>query len=377
MKNNLFLLVILCLTMHHTQAQIKPFKPTEVDILIKSLVEANAPGISAMATQEKQDIYSLQRGLVKLDDQQVLSKDTRFRMASVSKHITAAAIYKLLADQKIAMGQHVGTWLPSLPKQAQGITVAQLLNHSSGILDYENLIPTDQTQQLLDADILPFLATTDSLYFPSGSRFRYSNTGYCLLALIVEQVAGQSYASFVQEQLFAPLGLAEARVYQEHVNIADRAYGYHPSGDTYLFADQSLTSATKGDGGVYFSTNDFHTWAYPLMQQLKDPAYKKMFLENAMPVNETVQYSMGLFSYQDQQGNLYCFHSGESTGFNNIIYLDVSRNLAVSVFANRDDECLTEPFEAILLRVDKQQVKRSKINQPLFKWLSAVYEGQQ
>ena len=373
MKNNIGLLIAICFSMLHAAAQIKPFKPTEVDILIRALVQEDSPGISAMATQEQQEIYNLQRGMASLATSQVITKDSRFRMASVSKHITAAAIYKLVQAQKLSLQDSIGRWFPSLPKQLQAIRVAQLLNHSSGILDYEVLLPAEQSQQVLDADILPFLAAKDSLYFEAGSKFRYSNTGYCLLALIVEQVAAQNYAAFVHAQLFKPLGLDKALIYEDAAEIDARAFGYHPNQGSFSFADQSLTSATKGDGGVYFSTNDFHAWAYPLMQQLQEPPLRKLFLANAMPVNKQVQYSMGLFFYQDDQGNLYCFHSGESTGFNNIVYMDISRKIVLSVFANRDDACIAKPFEAILLRVDKQRIKPTKVKTELFNWLSTVY----
>lgn len=376
MKQNSFLLFICCFWMHSVSAQ-RPFKPLEVDLVIESLVQKEGPGLSALATEKGTTIYSEQRGVATLDNPLPIDIKSRFRMASISKHITAFSLYKLIEAQKISIDESIGKFFPSLPFRAQQITIAQLLHHSSGILDYENLIPATQREQILDADILPYLESTDSLYFKPGTQFRYSNTGYCLLALIIEQVSGLPYAQFVKEQVFVPVGLTDALIYQANASIPDRVYGYHPQGGAFSLADQSITSATKGDGGVYFSSEDFHQWARHIGKTyLSDASFKPWFLKNSIPVKGPIRYSMGLFYYQDKLGNLYCFHSGESTGFNNIMFLDVTRDLIVSIFSNRDDAVLSRPFEDIMLRVDKNQLKKKNIQEPLFDWLSKVYTNE-
>ncbi|QBQ41036.1 class A beta-lactamase-related serine hydrolase [Sphingobacterium psychroaquaticum] len=376
MKQNSFLLLICCFWMQKLSAQ-RPFKPLEVDLVIESLVQKEGPGLSALATEKGTTIYSEQRGVTALDNQTAIEAKSHFRMASISKHVTAFSLYKLIETRKITLNQTIGKYFPKLPSRVQQITIAQLLQHSSGILDYENLLPATQREQILDADILPYLETTDSLYFTPGTKFRYSNTGYCLLALIIEQVSGLPYPQFVKNHIFTPIGLTDALIYQANASIPDRAYGYHPEGSVFHFADQSITSATKGDGGVYFSSNDFHQWARHIGKTyLSDASFKPWFLKNSIRVIGQIRYSMGLFYYQDKLGNLYCFHSGESTGFNNIMYIDVTRELIVSIFSNRDDAVVSRPFEDIMLRVDKNQLKKSYIQEPLFDWLSKVYTNE-
>ncbi|VTP97042.1 serine hydrolase domain-containing protein [Sphingobacterium daejeonense] len=120
-------------------------------------------------------------------------------------------------------------------------------------MDYEGLIPVNQKDQLSDLDVLKIIEPLDSVYFQPGSKWRYSNTGYCLLALIIEKVSGKNYSNYVNEKIFSVFGMRNSLVYNPEDKISNRAFGYHLQNDKFRFADQSLTSATKGDGGVYTS----------------------------------------------------------------------------------------------------------------------------
>src|SRR5258708_13221661 len=138
----------------------------------------------------------------------LLDSLSNFRMASLSKQFTGMGNLLLEKDQRLSLEDPLRKYLPELPGRiGDRVLIRHLLTHSSGLLDYESLIPPGQSTQVLDADVLHLLEGHDSLYFEPGSRFRYSNSGFCLLALIIERVSHQSSARCIKEKIFPPLHL--------------------------------------------------------------------------------------------------------------------------------------------------------------------------
>jgi len=365
-------LLFMCVTSYATGQNM------EKSLLDKTLFsyypKGNEPGIAVAISQHGQIRYHYAVGIADLKTKQKITEKTHFRMASVSKQVTAQAICSLFAQGKLKPTDQLGLFFDDLPLALQGITVAQLLQHRSGIMDYEALIPSDRTAQVSDKDVLDYIRQTDTVYFPSGSQFRYSNTGYCLLALIVEKVAKESFAAFVKKHLFLPNGIRDGIVYTVDSNIPNRAFGYHPNGATFVFADQSVTSATQGDGGVYLSALEYHQWANYLLHKRFPEAVIQDFLETErLPVKDGVSYNLGWFIYP-LEGNRLFFHSGESTGFHNIVYLDQQKDLVITLFSNRDDLLIADAFDALLavLKLPKPMGPSAQ-NKSVFGWLNAVY----
>src|SRR5690606_751200 len=227
-------------------------------------------------------IFAKGQGIADLKTGRTIDLHTNFRMASVSKQVTAAAIYQLIQENKIDVNTvKLSDFFPNLKGEIRNATIPQLLNHSSGIVDYEEIIPKGLKKQLRDSDVLKLIEPLDRVYFSPGTKFRYSNTAYCLLALIVEEVSGQGFSEYVWEHFFKPLNMQNSLVYNPEDEIKDRAFGYHLKGDEFVFADQSITSATKGDGGVYTSANEYKLWNQAFIQLLeKDPAYADFLTGN-------------------------------------------------------------------------------------------------
>ncbi|MGE8428958.1 MAG: serine hydrolase domain-containing protein [Sphingobacterium sp.] len=332
-----------------------------------------APGIACAISQHGTVVYRYAIGQADLTEKRAITADSHFRLASVSKQITAQAIYALVIQKRLKLENQLSLFFEDLPIALKGITVAQLLQHTSGIWDYEELIPKERKDQVSDKDVLKYVKQTDRLYFPSGSQFRYSNTGYCLLSLIVEQVAKQSFASFVKGQLFEPIGIIKGMVYTPGDTVEERAYGYHPGKSSYLFADQSVTSATQGDGGVYLSADEYHKWAnFLIKDRLQQPELKQLLAQNAMPVKDGIFYHLGWF-IQHLGDNTILFHSGESTGFHNMVYIDVQKDLVISFFSNRDDFIIGEAFDAILKTMGISKPVLNEQHRSTFAWLNGVY----
>jgi CubicO group peptidase (beta-lactamase class C family) len=266
-----------------------------------------------------------------------LDSTTNFRMASVSKQFTAMAILLLEKKGALSLDDPIGRWLPELPTRVgKTILIRHLLTHSSGLLDYENLIPATQTTQVLDADVLRLLSTHDSTLFTPGSRFRYSNSGFCLLALITERAAHNNSANYITTNIFLPLHMDSSTVYIPGAHIPRRAMGF-PN-------DQSVTSATKGDGGVYTSIKDYSKWTRSLQQNqlINLPATLKR-LRFPITGNPNAYYAAGWF--EEPTPPLLLFHSGSTCGFSNFVIQFPADELSIVFFSNLADN--QKPFETI------------------------------
>ncbi|MDM1296227.1 beta-lactamase family protein [Sphingobacterium sp. N143] len=338
--------------------------------------DRTAPGIAVEISQQGRIVYRYMQGMADLENKREITENTHFRMASVSKQVTAQAIYTLLDQGKIKLDDQLSLFFDGLPKKTRGITIGQLLQHTSGLYDYEELIPKNRMLQVSDKDVLQYVKQVNRLYFPSGTKFRYSNTGYCLLSLIVAHVSKESFASFVKKNLFEPNGIADGVVYTAGMKIQERAYGYHPEKHSFVFADQSITSATQGDGGVYLSADEYHRWANFLLQKrLQEPMAQQLLHRLAQPVKEGIAYHLGWFICNSPD-NTILFHSGESTGFHNMVYFDMKNKVSISIFSNRDDLVIGPAFDAILaiLGSDNPIVKPTgKDSLTVFQWLNRVY----
>lgn len=368
------IILIFSMQLAFSQGDVK----SKLDDLLKEYYpKDNDPGIVLQVYDNNNNtIFAKGQGIADLKTGRKIDLHTNFRMASVSKQVTAAAIYQLIQENKIDVNTaKLSDFFPNLKGEIRNATIPQLLNHSSGIVDYEEIIPKGLKKQLRDSDVLKLIEPLDRVYFSPGTKFRYSNTAYCLLALIVEEVSGQGFSEYVWEQFFKPLNMQNSLVYNPEDEIKDRAFGYHLKGDEFVFADQSITSATKGDGGVYTSANEYKLWNQAFIQLLeKDPAYADFLTGNLISMNKDCSYSIGKFIAKDQFGNLVYFHTGESTGFNNLVMSIPKKNINLSVFTNRDDKKINPFIEELLNILDIQLMQQEK--KPVFKWLSDTYANE-
>jgi CubicO group peptidase (beta-lactamase class C family) len=334
--------LILLLTVNTLYAQ--PDLKTRLDAFFASQ-SATTPGFVLSIQKKDNLIYRNAAGLADITTAVPLDSRTNFRMASVTKQFTAMGILLLEKDGILSVDDPIGRWLPELPAdQGQHILIRHLLTHSSGLLDYESLIPPNQTSQVLDADVLRLLSKSDETYFPAGNRFQYSNTGYCLLALIIERASKMPYAQFIRDRIFAPLHMDDSRVFEKDEPIPHRAMGYaRDSSGQIIPSDQSITSATKGDGGVYTSLSDYAKWINALRQNTLlplEPTLRRL----RFPIGNGTFYAAGWFI--DLRNPPLLFHSGSTCGFNNFVIQLSDNNTSIIYFSNIADN--SDPFRTIL-----------------------------
>jgi CubicO group peptidase (beta-lactamase class C family) len=344
MHRQLALFIFLLCTTHPSLAQSR--LTTRLDSFFHTL-PAKQPGIALSIQKHGEIIYQNTAGLAELSNTTPLDSTTNFRMASVTKQFTAMAILLLEKDHRLTLDDPIGRWLPELPATVgHRVLLRHLLTHSSGIEDYESLIPGTQTTQVLDADVLQLLSHDDTTYFPPGTRFRYSNSGFCLLALIIEHASHQSYAGFIKDHIFLPLHMDQSTVYEKDHPILHRAMGYakDSTGNT-IPSDQSVTSATKGDGGIYTSLVDYRKWLLALQQNrlINLPATLKRL---RFPIDHTpnTYYAAGWFI--SSQSPVILFHSGSTCGFTNYVIQIPGDDWSIFCFSNLAEN--HAPFRQIL-----------------------------
>jgi CubicO group peptidase (beta-lactamase class C family) len=308
-----------------------------VDALFADYTGPTVPGASVIVVHDGRVALRRAYGMASLDPAVPATTHTDYRLASVTKQFTAMAIMLLARDGRLRYDQPVREILPELPPRTAAVTIRNLLNHTSGVLDYEDLIPDTQTVQVHDADVLRLLAAHDSVYFPAGTQYRYSNSGYCLLALIVERQSGMPFARFLRERIFAPLGMTASVAHQDGVDsVPHRAYGYTPDSGGYRPTDQSVTSATLGDGGVYTSVEDLVHWDQALYgAALVDRATLQQATTPPVLPGDSTQYGFGWF-VDRYRGVKRWRHTGETSGFRNAIQRYPERRFTVIVLTNRN-----------------------------------------
>ena len=330
----------------NSDPQATPMLTLSVDELMQPYAGA-APGACVLVLRDGAPVFRRGYGLANLEERTPATPVTNYRLASVTKQFTAAAILLLAEDHRLGLDDPVRRWLPSLPPAADAVTVRRLLTHTSGLIDYEDVIPATLTRQLRDADVLEILKSQDRTYFAPGAGYRYSNSGYALLALIVEKASGKSFATFLHERIFQPLGMNGTVAFEDGVSsVPNRAFGYSQANGTWIRTDQSQTSAVLGDGGVYSSIDDLARWDAALYdERLLTAESRRLAFTPATPTDDpAVQYGFGWRITGDS-----VWHSGETMGFRNVIVRDLKRRLTVVILTNRDDP---EPYRTAVAIAD-------------------------
>ena len=299
--------------------------------------EGDVPGASLLVLRDGEARVHRGYGRSDLEHGIEAGAATNYRLASVSKQFTAAAILLLAQDGSLGIDDPVKRWLPSLPPATAGITLRHLLTHTSALLDYEDLMAEPYEGQIRDAGVLALLERENRLAFPAGSAYRYSNSGYALLALVVERASGMDFPAFLRSHIFLPLGMHDTVAYVAgSADVSNRAWGYSDVDGQWQRTDQSATSAVLGDGGIYSNTHDLARWDAALYDDrlLNDASRALAFGKQVEVTGESAATHYG-FGWRITGDTLW--HSGETIGFRNVIVRWPAQRLTVILLSNRND----------------------------------------
>lgn len=310
----------------------------EIDALLHDFNQPGAPGAAVMIVQKTRTVFAKAYGLADLERKIPCTTKTNFRLASVTKQFTAMAILILAEKGKLSLGDSITKSFPEFPDYGKPITVRHLLTHTSGLLDYEDSISPGTTLPLSDRDVLFIMCQQSRTEFAPGTQFHYSNSGYALLALMVESVAGKTFTAFLRGNIFEPLGMTNSSAYVAGFStVPNRAFGYAEGKDGWEFSDQSLTSAVLGDGGVYASVVDLYLWDQALYT---DKLISRKLLREGFTIHSNESdfkgsgYGYGWYLGQ-YRGSEHIWHYGSTCGFSTKIDRFPEKNLTVILLANR------------------------------------------
>ncbi|HWZ96851.1 MAG TPA: serine hydrolase domain-containing protein [Candidatus Dormibacteraeota bacterium] len=354
---------LTCLAMEPAANLQSGDKSSVGETILGGIVKPGEPGLAVVVRRDGKTLFQGGYGVRDLRTKAALDERTNFRLASVTKQFTAMAVMLLVHDNKLRYETTLGELFPEFPAYGKQMAVRNLLNHTSGLPDYEDLMEAVERvkgpvwspeKQIQDAEVLQLLEKATKGKFAPGRKWDYSNSGYVMLGLVVAKVSGKSYGEFLHERIFAPLKMTNTVVFQKGKNeAANRAFGYTKENDAFRETDQSSTSATLGDGGVYSNIDDLSKWDDALrnhtllseeeMKPALEPA-KFGGADNAVLPDDApaalhgvqVEYGFGWF-LDPYKGHERMWHYGDTMGFKTAIQRFTKDGLTVIVLCNRTD----------------------------------------
>jgi CubicO group peptidase (beta-lactamase class C family) len=337
----------------------------KVDAIFSAVSSPEAPGFAVLVRKDGQTVFERGCGLRDLRTKAKIDAHTNFRLASFTKQFTAMAIMLLVHDRKLRYDETLTEIFPDFPAYGKTITVRNLLNHTSGLPDYEDLMdavektkgPTwTPEKQIQDNEVLELLKKESAGKFAPGTSWSYSNSGYVVLGLIVAKVSGKSYGEFLHRGIFAPLKMNHSVVFQKGKNeVANRALGHTKEKGAFKETDQSSTSATLGDGGIYSNLKDLAKWdgalqnhtllsekeMQPALTPAKladgsEPHWPKEPNDDNLAPGKPVSYGFGWF-LNPYESRRRMWHTGSTVGFYSVIERFMDERLTVIILSNRTD----------------------------------------
>ena len=302
--------------------------------IAREMQAQHIPGLAVAVVREGRALMAQGFGLANLEHQVPVTPRTLFQSGSLGKQFTAVALMLLVEDGKLALDDPITRFFPEAPPSWRPITARHLLHNTSGIPDYDERV-LDYRKDYTE-DELAQLAFGLPLEFPAGARWRYSNTGYVLLGILISRASGQFYGDLLRDRVFAPLGMRSARVISEEEVLPHRAAGYRWVDGRYKnqtwVAPQLNTTA---DGSLYLSLDDWLVWEHALRRRavLSPASWQQVFAPARLNSGNTYPYGLG-WELHDGRGPASYGHSGAWQGFTTAYLHLIEADLSVIVLSN-------------------------------------------
>lgn len=347
----LMALVLVCTAPADAQS------PSRIDSVFAPLADARSPGIAILVRKNGRGVFQRGYGVRDLRTLSKIDSGTNFRLASCTKQFTAMAAMLLVHDGKLTYDTRLTDIFPDFPDYGRAITIRHLLTHTSGLPDYEDLMGErwTATHRIQDEDVLSLLKSAKPKFAP-GISWAYSNSGYVVLGLIIARVSGVPFPQFLHDRIFQPLHMTSSLAYVTGKNtVAHRAFGHTKEKDHFIESDQSATSATLGDGGVYSNLDDLAKWdaaldAHLLLSQeeirptllpaaLADgsaPHWPETPGDDNLSPGKPVAYGFGWF-LDPYNARARMWHFGSTMGFRTAIERFTREKLTIIILCNRTD----------------------------------------
>ena len=310
---------------------------SQVDSIFRYLHRKKGFNGTVLVTKYDQVLYKGAFGYADFSRKDTLTTQTAFQLASVSKQFTAMAIMMLQEQDKLRYDDSVQQYIPGFPYK--GITIRHLLNHRSGLPDYTYLSDKHWPNRkiaLTNEDALYLLKEHQpNIYFKPDKRFYYSNTGYLVLASIVEKASGISYATFVRKNIFEPLQMANTFTFSNALTAqTDKVATGHLSGRRKRMPD--YLDNVLGDKGIYSTVEDLYKWDQALYTHklVKRSTLEEAFTGTGAITKKTEDYGFGWRLRQVESGDTVVYHGGLWHGYNTYFLRNPRDHSAIIVLSN-------------------------------------------
>ncbi|MGB5371354.1 MAG: serine hydrolase domain-containing protein [Flavobacteriaceae bacterium] len=338
---------------------------SQIDSLFNQNIDANGPGAALLVSYEGEMLIGNGYGLRDLETNAPITPATNMRMASVSKQFTNLCILTLVDQGKLALTDSLyHFWTYPVFKD---ITVQQLIDHTSGIADYDAAFMEDWDRSKIveNRDVLDWLATDPPPLFQAGTKWEYSNTAYLVLALLVEKVSGQEFSAYAKKQVFDKAGMSRTNFYNlaKPIDIPERANCYEKDSlGAWSKVDGFFMNGIMGDGAVYSSLNDYFEYDRALRNKtiVSKASHELIFKPTSMVLPETAKYPFPFLKGADERYAMgwfvtddFALHSGSWYGTRTMVVRDMGRPLTLAIFLNSDDaDARTKLIEGTYSLVD-------------------------
>lgn len=337
----------------------------EIDSIFAPLAARNDPGFAVLVRKDGRNVFERSCGVRDFRTLAKIDSVTNFRLASFTKQFTAMTIMLLVRDRKLRYDDRLTDLFPGFPAYGRNITARHLLTHTSGLPDYEELMVEVEkargpiwsaAHQIRDEEVLGLLKQQSNGKFSPGTSWAYSNSGYVLLGLVAAKISGKAFEQVLHDSIFEPLNMSGTVTYVNGENsVPHRAYGYTKQSGRFIETDQSSTSATLGDGGVYSNLTDLAKWDEALQKhtllsetQMKaaltpvtladgsEPHWPLTPGDDNLDPGKPVSYGFGWF-LDPYQNRSRMWHTGTTIGFRTAIERFPRDGVTVVILCNRTD----------------------------------------
>jgi serine beta-lactamase-like protein LACTB, mitochondrial len=308
-------------------------------------VNKDVPSIAAGVAKDNKIIWLRTEGYSDLENNVPATSRSIYRVASISKCITAVAVMQLVEKGKIDLDEDVRTYLTYFPKKRWKFTVRQLLNHTSGIRGYRRG-EFDNKDFFPDTKFTVNFVAKDSLEFEPGTRYLYTTLGYNLLAAIIEKASGRKFMDYLKVNIFEPAEMTSTYADYQSDIVPFRVRGYERNSYREIqnapLADLSIKFA---GGGLISTAEDLLRFSVSLMNEklISSAAFDTMLVPTKLKNGDRRNYGLGFAFGKDKSGEFFISHAGGGTGFSSLLVLYPESKLASVHLINIRDRNLDEP----------------------------------
>lgn len=311
---------------------------SQFDELLADYNEPDSPGATALVYKNGKVLYRKALGMANLELDVLMKPENVFELGSITKQFTAVSILMLIEQGKLGLDDEITKYLPEYPTKGKKITIHNLLNHTSGIKSYTNMgsFMAMTREDKTPIEIIDHFKN-EPMDFDPGEQWSYNNSGYIILGHIIENISGKSYAEYIDENIFKPLGMLNSYYGSKFNLIKNRAIGYTPNGDGFQKANFLSMTLPYAAGSLMSNVDDMVKWHKAIHNNtlITSESKAKAFTNTTLNNREPTNYGYG-WQIDEINGIPSIEHGGGIFGYVTQGVYVPSENVYVIVLTNRD-----------------------------------------